>query len=289
MCPAGTFSNATGAEDASACEPCPPGTHAGGVRSSECAPCPAGAYAPDAGSVECATCPVGSSPENDATRCECDPGHVVISSSGDSAVGDSSSPSSAQQSGSGDSAFACEPCPPGTRARTKLVALALARVCERCPNGTIAFDSGSDECDRCELGTTSDSTNTRCVAVPTPTASSSSPASSSSANATDEYKDLLASYVAAAKDGAKTPVTAVGFFVLLGVVATCCGCFAGWYRRRRARLRQLALERELLVEEAESDMARGRPPRRATIYALAGVDAEAAELDEDLAGDGPFR
>ena len=129
------------------------------------------------------------------------------------------------------------------------------------------------------MGTTSDSTNTRCVAVPTPTASSSSPASSSSANATDEYKDLLASYVAAAKDGAKRRLQ-LAFFVLLGVVATCCGCFAGWYRRRRARLRQLALERELLVEEAESDMARGRPPRRATIYALAGVDAEAAELDE---------
>ena len=284
VCPAGTFSNATAAAAASTCEPCPPGTHAGGVMSSECAPCPTGAYAPDAGSVECATCPTGSSPADAATRCECDPGHVI--SSGDSAPSSSSPPSSASGSSasSASSAIACEPCPPGTRARTRLVALELARVCERCPNGTIAGDSGSDECDLCELGTTSDASNTRCVAVLDPTAASSSPAASS-ANATDEYKDLLASYVAAAKDGARTPVTAVGFFVLLGAVAACCGCFTGWYRRRRARLRQLALERELLVEEAESDMARGRPPRRATIYALAGVDAEAAELDDDVAGD----
>jgi hypothetical protein len=49
------------------------------------------------------------------------------------------------------------------------------------------------------------------------------------------------------------------------------GYFTGWYRRRRIRLRQLALEREYLIEEAESDMQRGKPPRRATIYALAGV------------------
>jgi hypothetical protein len=93
----------------------------------------------------------------------------------------------------------------------------------------------------------------------------------SSTNATDEYNNLLASYVAAARDNAKTPATAVGFFILLGVVATCCGLFTGWYRRRRIRLRQLALEREYLIEEAESDMQRGKPPRRATIYALAGV------------------
>ena len=129
----------------------------------------------------------------------------------------------------------------------------------------------ADDCVSCDLGSRSSVDNTRCVEVVNAPGSGLDGDGGSSTNATDEYNNLLASYVAAARDNAKTPATAVGFFILLGVVATCCGLFTGWYRRRRIRLRQLALEREYLIEEAESDMQRGKPPRRATIYALAGV------------------
>lgn len=162
------------------------------------------------------------------------------------------------------------PCSPGTRARDMLVALAIVRTCERCPNGTISAGA-ADDCVSCDSGSQSSVDNTRCVEVVNAPGSGLDGDGGSSTNATDEYNNLLASYVAAARDNAKTPATAVGFFILLGVVATCCGLFTGWYRRRRIRLRQLALEREYLIEEAESDMQRGKPPRRATIYALAGV------------------
>ena len=161
------------------------------------------------------------------------------------------------------------PCSPGTRARDMLVALAIVRTCERCPNGTISA-AAADDCVSCDYGSRSSDDNTRCVEVVIAPGSGLDGDGGSSTNATDEYNNLLASYVAAARDNAKTPATAVGFFILLGVVATCCGLFTGWYRRRRIRLRQLALEREYLIEEAESDMQRGKPPRRATIYALAG-------------------
>ena len=100
------------------------------------------------------------------------------------------------------------PCSPGTRARDMLVALAIVRTCERCPNGTISA-AAADDCVSCDYGSRSSDDNTRCVEVVIAPGSGLDGDGGSSTNATDEYNNLLASYVAAARDNAKTPATAV--------------------------------------------------------------------------------
>ena len=96
-----------------------------------------------------------------------------------------------------------------------------------------------------------------------------------------QYNDTLAARVANAANSGRFAGTrgATAFFVLLGVVTLIAGAFLRWRRLRRERLRELALEREVLLEEAEAEMCERGAVRRKTLYALAGVDAEAAEVE----------
>lgn len=56
LCLPGTFSNATGAADGSACDDCPAGSYAYAYGSWKCTPCPAGSHSTTVGSSDPATC-----------------------------------------------------------------------------------------------------------------------------------------------------------------------------------------------------------------------------------------
>ena len=63
-CPAGTYSNATGANSSNTCVPCPAGAFSGVTGASSantCVQCPAGAYSAVTGASTCVLCPAGSS------------------------------------------------------------------------------------------------------------------------------------------------------------------------------------------------------------------------------------
>ncbi|KAJ1471547.1 hypothetical protein T484DRAFT_1843660 [Baffinella frigidus] len=60
LCPAGSFSAAVGAADASTCSPCPAGSYSA-AGAEACDLCHAGSYAVAPGALSCAGCPAGSS------------------------------------------------------------------------------------------------------------------------------------------------------------------------------------------------------------------------------------
>ena len=179
-----------------------------------------------------------------------------------------------------------------------MVGLALAPQCEACPEGTVAPLVGSDACAACAPGFEPDAARVVCLSVGGAGAgatrgdgstggSERSPADpfdyeyDYGATTEDEFETENASSAGAMS--AKT--SAAAFFALLGACALSLFLFLRWWRARRARARRLALEREAALEAAEEDIAETGKIRRATLFALAHVDAEAAACGEDLAKD----
>ena len=255
------------------CVACAPGTHTGGVE----------------GSTRCVSCPPDSFAKTNATSvCEkIQQGFIGA---------DFLEPTTHR------GARSKVPCPPGHRARDNLVGLALVPTCEQCPDGTVAVFEGSVSCVSCAAGFDSDETKTKCVAPDGTVDYSMTPGDTSNGwrngggngngdenidysdiNPDYSSQDLIdrASSSAADKGGMSAQVSVIGFFTLLALCALISCCFARWFRRRRERLRQLAIEREEALDAAEEELAQGGKIRRETLYALANVDAEAVELGED--------
>ena len=179
-------------------------------------------------------------------------------------------------------------CAPGTVARQELIpgTLHVAVGCVECPDGTVASAVGSLRCEACARGSVANDERTACVGVSEDTAGplgvfAGLGDDSNGDEGGAQYNDTLAARVANAANSGRFAGTrgATAFFVLLGVVTLIAGAFLRWRRLRRERLRELALEREVLLEEAEAEMCERGAVRRKTLYALAGVDAEAAEVE----------
>ena len=250
------------------CVACEPGTHSDGAPFGACATCPPDAFAPGNATKTCA---------------KIEPGHVGS---------DFVEPTARR------GARAQTPCPAGFQSRDTLVGLALAPQCEACPEGTVAPLVGSDACAACAPGFEPDAARVVCLSVGGAGAgatrgdgstggSERSPADpfdyeyDYGATTEDEFETENASSAGAMS--AKT--SAAAFFALLGACALSLFLFLRWWRARRARARRLALEREAALEAAEEDIAETGKIRRATLFALAHVDAEAAACGENLAKD----
>ena len=164
------------------------------------------------------------------------------------------------------------PCPAGTRVRSSLVGLNMISVCESCANNTVSV-AASSSCTPCLFGSYSNKNRTTCLEL------NQIKLVTLSGNTTSDNDNLVGRAVSAAAEGKfGGQSAALAFFSLLGICAFFIGIAAALYRRRQRRLQALAIEREFLLEAAEAELATGRPMRRATLYALAGMDAEAASL-----------
>ena len=253
------------------CVACEPGTHSDGAPPGACATCPPDAFAPGNATKTCA---------------KIEPGHVGS---------DFVEPTARR------GARAQTPCPSGFQSRDALVGLALAPQCEACPEGTVAPLVGSDACAACAPGFEPDAARVVCLSVGGAGATRGDGANGGSDGsrvadpfdyehdygaADDETDWALTNASDAAEAGAMSAKTsAAAFFALLGACALSLFLFLRWWRARRARARRLALEREAALEAAEEDIAETGKIRRATLFALAHVDAEAAACGEDLAYD----
>jgi hypothetical protein len=182
-------------------------------------------------------------------------------------------------------------CAPGTVARQELIpgTLHVAVGCVECPDGTVASAVGSLRCEACARGSVVNDERTACVFGVSEEDTAAGPLGvfaglgddSNGDEGGNQYNDTLAARVASAANSGRFAGTrgATAFFILLGLVTLVAGAFLRWRRLRRERLRELALEREVLLEEAEAEMCERGAVRRKTLYALAGVDAEAAEVE----------
>ena len=102
LCPAGTFSSATGAASLSACTPCPSGTFSatpGAALSSACSPCAAGTFSTTLGansSFACLPCAAGALSPRGATSCAFNATNCPVGTFANASAG------------------ACAPCSPAT-------------------------------------------------------------------------------------------------------------------------------------------------------------------------------
>ena len=250
------------------CVACEPGTHSDGAR---CVACPPDAFA-----------------AGNATRaCEkIEPGYVGS---------DFVEPTTMR------GARAQTPCPAGSRSRAALVGLALVPQCEACPEGTVAPLAGSATCAACAPGFEPDATRVVCVGAGAnadgvagaadaslPSLGDDGEGGGGGSNFDVDYADAFAALAAIEDEGSATgamsaKTSAAAFFALLGACALCLFLFLRWWRARRARARWLAFEREAALDAAEEDIAETGTIRRATLFALANVDARATAFGEDLA------
>ena len=295
-CASGRFAPEPGS---AACLACPPGSesdegadrcrclpgHAPGAVSGgglRCDPCAPGTFFASDGSSSSGTPPGGCSPcaagtfadKNASVRCDAfSPG---------AAGADFIHPETRT------GARAQVHCAPGTVARQELIpgTLHVAVGCVECPDGTVASAVGSLRCEACARGSVANDERTACVGVSEDTAGplgvfAGLGDDSNGDEGGAQYNDTLAARVANAANSGRFAGTrgATAFFILLGLVTLVAGAFLRWRRLRRERLRELALEREVLLEEAEAEMCERGAVRRKTLYALAGVDAEAAEVE----------
>ena len=179
-------------------------------------------------------------------------------------------------------------CDAGSVPRRVVVRLAVVSLCAPCPAGTIASAAGAVNCTACALGSAPNPKRTACASANDAldwSSTDGTPFDDASGNVTDAGALAALALEAARRGTFAGESSAAAFFALLGACALACGGGAAWLRRRRRRLRRLALERRVLLEDAEADFARGKPVRRETLYALAGVDAEAAALGDGSALD----
>ena len=248
------------------CVACEPGTHSDGA--------PFGA---------CATCPDAFAPGNATKTCaKIEPGHV-----GSDFVEPTARRGRARQT----------PCPAGFQSARRVGRPGAGAAVRACPEGTVAPLVGRTRARRARLGS-SRTRRASCLSVGGAGAvaargdgstggSERSPADpfdyeyDYGATTEDEFETENASSAGAMS--AKT--SAAAFFALLGACALSLFLFLRWWRAARARARRLALEREAALEAAEEDIAETGKIRRATLFALAHVDAEAAACGENLAKD----
>ena len=269
----------------------------------------------------CAACPSGARSDAGWSRCECLPGHAPSAVSGGGLRCDACAPGTfldlitstcavcpAGTFAPANASVACAPfspgsvgseyvepesyrgataqrlCDAGSVPRRVVVRLAVVSLCAPCPAGTISSAAGAVNCTACALGSAPNPERTACASANDAldwSSTDGAPSDDASGNVTDAGALAALALEAARRGTFAGESSAAAFFALLGSCAVACGGGAAWLRRRRRRLRRLALERRVLLEDAEADFARGKPVRRETLYALAGVDAEAAALGDD--------
>ena len=145
-CPAGTSGNGSGVE---ACVACKVGTHQLQIGSTRCDLCPIGTFGGtgDEGITICVNCPVGTA-SNLTGRSDacitCTPGNIA-STTGSSTC----TPCSGGEYQSDPGKSVCNKCSPGQFSS----AIGSVRdVCQRCPIGRAAKNSGSSICPICASG-----------------------------------------------------------------------------------------------------------------------------------------
>ena len=222
-----------------------------------CTKCARGRYAAHVNSYECTLCAgdAFAATEGTATCALLAPGHV----------GDAF-----EDPGSMRGAAAQRPCPAGARVRSTFLGLNVVKLCERCDEGTVSSSPAATNCTSCASGLVASEDRTRCIER-VEIIGGGGGDGGDGGGAVDDAIDR-------AGDEKYATFTSIAFFTLLALVAlSCAGCVA-LYRRRKRRLRDLELEREMLLDEAEEEIATGQPVRRATLYALAGVEKDAEAL-----------
>ena len=238
---------------------CDPGSSASAVSGGGvlCTKCARGRYAAHVNSYECTLCAgdAFAATEGTATCALLAPGHV----------GDAF-----EDPGSMRGAAAQRPCPAGARVRYTFLGLNVVKLCERCDEGTVSSSPAATNCTSCASGLVASEDRTRCIER-VEIIGGGGGDGGDGGGAVDDAIDR-------AGDEKYATFTSIAFFTLLALVAlSCAGCVA-LYRRRKRRLRDLELEREMLLDEAEEEIATGQPVRRATLYALAGVEKDAEAL-----------
>ena len=153
-------------------------------------------------------------------------------------------------------------CDAGSVPRRVVVRLAVVSLCAPCPAGTISSAAGAVNCTACALGSAPNPERTACASGNDAldwSSTDGAPSDDVSGNVTDAGALAALALEAARRGTFAGESSAAAFFALLGACAVACGGSAAWPTAATAITSTRALERRVLLEDAEADFAGGNP------------------------------